>query len=454
MSSTPDHPDHQASLHADEANLLSGLARLLDAARRHGVEMDADEAAAWLTAMQAPGAHHLAYDDESGVFGARAALLDFDPTDLDELKAIGNIVRLPDGPGVRTALALSGSAAQSRIQRYPGDRDFMQRVHITAPTREQAHGILARLIREKALRYASGTNHRFARLKFGVAPENLSVRGKLVRAHRPLEWTLDDVREGVLIAENDAGDAVRVTWEDAARTPGWCKLDWLVTDRARREVLWASNVLDPTWEAPDGTVTSLDGQFEPMYQEVYLDAESAALVEHLAQHLDEHALTEYIHCMEAEVEKYLGSPPNYGKAARRMYNLFRYTGRYEAAAYLRELFDEPTTALYKVWTAVGLLSEHASDLDEREARAAIDELILTAVRAMDGQAETNIVRDLLRLRDALSVTSPDAHAEIVRAARDAALSAINTYFYTKLNVVPEIQAFLRTDATREETRLP
>ena len=40
--------------------------------------------------------------------------------------------------------------------------------------------------------------------------------------------------------------------------------------------------------------------------------------------------------------------PNYGKAARRMYNVFRLTGRYREAAYLRELFDEPVTALYQV----------------------------------------------------------------------------------------------------------
>ena len=55
-------------------------------------------------------------------------------------------------PGVvETALALSGSAAQSKIQSYPGDCDYFERVNILAPTREEACQILARIMREKAL---------------------------------------------------------------------------------------------------------------------------------------------------------------------------------------------------------------------------------------------------------------------------------------------------------------
>ena len=39
-----------------------------------------------------------------------------------------------DAPGVvETALALSGSAAQSKIQTYPGDCDYFERVNILAP---------------------------------------------------------------------------------------------------------------------------------------------------------------------------------------------------------------------------------------------------------------------------------------------------------------------------------
>ena len=40
-----------------------------------------------------------------------------------------------------------------------------------------------------------------------------------------------------------------------------------------------------------------------------------------------------------------------------MYNVFRLTGRYAEAAYLRELFDEPTTALYQVAALMRTLDE-------------------------------------------------------------------------------------------------
>ena len=39
------------------------------------------------------------------------------------------------------------------------------------------------------------------------------------------------------------------------------------------------------------------------------------------------------------MQKYLLKDINYGKAAKRMYNIFRLTGHYEEAAFLRELFD-------------------------------------------------------------------------------------------------------------------
>ena len=40
-----------------------------------------------------------------------------------------------------------------------------------------------------------------------------------------------------------------------------------------------------------------------------------------------------------------------------MYNIFRLTGRYAEAAYLRELFDEPTTVLYQVAALIRTLDE-------------------------------------------------------------------------------------------------
>ena len=146
------------------------------------------------------------------------------------------------------------------------------------------------------------------------------------------------------------GEQVTLRWDDVAVDPGWLKLDWLVADPVRGKLAKASNVLDATWEAPDGSITPLDGYLDPYFQEVYLDAESIPIFSKLVRHVSADALDEYVGLMEHEVKKYLTKDVNYGKAAKRMYNIFRLTGRHAEAAFVRELFDEPTTLLYQVWS--------------------------------------------------------------------------------------------------------
>jgi hypothetical protein len=139
------------------------LRRIVESAGRLGVELDEAEALAWLSAMAASsaGAGDVTFDTETGVYGHRVTMLDFSPAELVRFREIGQLVGFEDVPGsVETALALSGSAAQSRIQTYPGDCDFFERVNVLAPTREEACRILGRIVREKALSTASGETHR------------------------------------------------------------------------------------------------------------------------------------------------------------------------------------------------------------------------------------------------------------------------------------------------------
>ena len=48
-----------------------------------------------------------------------------------------------------------------------------------------------------------------------------------------------------------------------ALDPGWCKLDWVIADPIRGRLANASNMLDVTWEVPDGTIIPLDGYLDP-----------------------------------------------------------------------------------------------------------------------------------------------------------------------------------------------
>src|SRR3989304_3634894 len=108
----------------------SDLQGILGSARRLGVEMDEAEALQWLGAMAAGSGGDIVVDSRAGVFGHKVSMLDFAPQDLERFRAIGRLVEFQDEPGVvETALALSGSAAQSKIQSYPGDCDYFARVN-------------------------------------------------------------------------------------------------------------------------------------------------------------------------------------------------------------------------------------------------------------------------------------------------------------------------------------
>ncbi len=106
-----------------------------------------------------------------------------------------------------------------------------------------------------------------------------------------------------------------------------------------------------------------------------------------------------------EVKKYLTKDINYGKVAKRMYNIFRLTGRYEEASFLRELFDEPATMLYQVWSLIRTIDDAStpgSSITREQLVESTDQLIMAVIKALEGVEETEIVSHLLKLRDALS----------------------------------------------------
>jgi hypothetical protein len=129
-----------------------------------------------------------------------------------------------------------------------------------------------------------------------------------------------------------------------------------------------------------------------------------------------------------------------------MYNIFRLTGRYEDAAFLRDLFDEPTTMLYQVWSLIRTIDDafkpdSSINLDQLLAQA--DQLILAVIKVLEGDQETEIVRLLLRLRDALSRQEPgQALSGPAEAARAEVINLVNNFFYEKLSAVPSIKAYM------------
>jgi len=425
------------------------LANIIESAQRLGVELDEEEALQWLTAIAATKSSdsEVVIDTRSGVFGHRVTMLDFSPEDLEHFREVGRLVEFIDQPGVvETALALSGSAAQSKIQSYPGDADYFERVNIIAPTRDEACQILAKLIREKALETEKGPSYQLMEVKFGSYPQDVVKDGHTIPAGSPVSWRVDEIRVGQIDALTPDGAPATIRWEDVAVEPGWCKLDWVIADPVRGQLANASNMLDVTWEAPDGTITPLDGFLDPYFQEVYLDAESVPIFSKLAQHVSANALESYVTQLEKEVNKYLNKDINYGKAAKRMYNVFRLTGRYEEAAFLRELFDEPTTMLYQVWSLIRTIDDACnpdSPITVEQLLAQADHLIVSVVDTLEGEQETEIVRRLLRLRDSLSRQQTNQELSgPAEAARAEVINVVNNFFYDKLTGYPAIRTYI------------
>lgn len=428
--------------------ISSEVSRLMESARRLGVEIDEQEAVQWLGAIDsARTSQDVVVDVREGVFGHRVTMLDFSPARLAHFRKIAKIVEFSDEPGVvETALALSGSAAQSRIQTFPGDADFFERVNIRAATREEACQILARVMREKALASLRGPDYQLIEVKFGSYPQDMTVDGRKQAAGAPIAWRPEQIQAGAIEGVLADGKAYSLSWEEAGRDPGWCKLDWVVADAVERQLVNASNMLDATWESPEGEIVPLDGYLDPYFQEVYLESSSIPIFSKLARHVDGNALDDYVAGLEKEVKKYVGKTPNYGKAAKRMYNIFRLTGRYEEAAFLRELFDEPATVLYQVWSLIRTIDDTfrpGSSIGLDTLLGQTDQLILTVVDVLEGEKESEIVRLLLRLRSILSQEcagcelSPQAEA-----ARAEVINLVNNFFYEKLSGYPKIKDYL------------
>jgi hypothetical protein len=441
---TEEQQDKQRQSAADE------VAKIIAAAEELGVEVDETDTAQWLAAMAAgqaaPG--DFSVDAQAGIFGHRITLLDFDPRVLDRYRRIAEIVQIPDQSGVETALSLSGSAAQSKVQLFPGDADFFERVNIQTATREEACRTLGEVMRNKALACFKGENYELVEVKFGTFQQDVIRDGVEIAAGQPISWSAQEIKDGCFDVFTPTGEKLSIDWSYGFEDPGWCKLDWVIAEPEEGRVVHASNMLDVTWEAPDGSIVPLDGFLDPYYQEVYLEAESIPLFTKLVRHLSPDVLQDYVGALEQQVTKYSRhDPKNFGKVAKRLYNIFRLTGRWPEAAFVRELFDEPAALLYQVAALLDTIDEavtDAEDVDHDTLVDQVDKLIRVVVRVCEGPTEEQIVDALLRLRDDLSGRRSlgDERDRLLKASYDQVAELVNQYFQERLLLMPEIVEYL------------
>jgi len=135
--------------------------------------------------------------------------------------------------------------------------------------------------------------------------------------------------------------------------------------------------------------------------------------------------------------------------------VFRLSGRYPEAAYLRELFDEPVTALYQLAALLQTIADAAStgtEVFEAELLVGqVDQLIMSAVAALDGPDEALMVERLQRFRRSIvgeDGTLGPVDEQDMSTAREAALAEVDGYFRRVMRAVPSIAAYLDELAAR------
>ena len=426
--------------------------KIVEAAAKLGVEVDKAQATQWLTDMAAARApdQDWALDQETGTYGHRVALLDFGPEELDRYRRLAAVVEIPDRPGVETAISLSGSAAQARVQLFPGDADFFERVNIQAPTREEASRILGEVMHDKILSTFRTESYEFVEAKWGTFQEAVQRGGQALRRGSPISWSATEAKQGYIDLTGPEGEPLRVDWSYGCRAPGWCKLDWVIVEAERGTLVHASNMLDATWEAPDGTIIALDGVLDPYSQEIYLDAGSIPVFSKLVKNLSPEALGDYTSALKREVIKYCSRDPrNFGKVAKRLYNIFRLEGHWAEAAYIRELFDEPAALLYQVSALLDTLDEaieSGANWDRDAIIEQVDRLIRSVIKTTEGASEEALVDALLRLRDSVSGRRGlgEGVKEVIGESNRLVMELVNSFFRDRLLFMPEVRTFIES----------
>jgi hypothetical protein len=373
-----------------------------------------------------------------GVFGLDDVVGDFDASGVESLREIADMIRTQARDGVRSAMALAGSAAQSKFQLFPGDCDFFERVHIVAPTREDAVAILALTMIESVARTFTNPLLQFVEMKLGLYPAPYSRDEEAVSQGSPISWGLTDIDGRVVKVVDATGETYRLRMHDVAMDPGFVKLDWVFADRAKDRVVPVSKVIDATWEAPDGSVVALDGVLDSFYQEVYLDPDSKVDIERLVQHVSPDGLENYLEQIGGEIAKYSAEGhENYGKVAKRLYNITRILRRDADASYLRQLFDDPPARLYQVGGTMHALSEaiRADRLDRETIAGQLAALEGTIAECYSGPDRDEIV-DLVRRLPELDEDELLAAAERIAAASNVQVSG---YFQQKISESPGLK---------------
>jgi hypothetical protein len=218
-------------------------------------------------------------------------------------------------------------------------------VHIQAPTREDAVEILAATMIESVARTFTNPHLQFVEMKLGLYPAAYSREQEPVSQGSPITGASRRSTSGSC---GSSTRRVRATGCGCTRSP-WIPVSSSWTGCSPTATATGSSGLQGDRRDLGGAGRvdrGLDGVLDSFYQEVYLDPESQIDVQRLVQHVSPDGLENYLEQIAGEIARYsTEGHENYGKVAKRLYNITRILRRDADASYLRQLFDDPPARL-------------------------------------------------------------------------------------------------------------
>ena len=74
-----------------------------------------------------------------------------------------------------------------------------------------------------------------------------------------------------------------------------------------------------------------------------------------------------------------------------------------------------------------------------------ESLMMEVIRVMEDAREAEIVKRILRFRDAIhNLESYEALSAEAEAARDEVINVVNNFFYEKMTAIPKIRAYMES----------
>jgi hypothetical protein len=147
------------------------------------------------------------------------------------------------------------------------------------------------------------------------------------------------------------------------------------------------------------------------------------------------------------VYHYTKEEPSYGKAAKRLYNLFRITDELEAAAYVRELFDEPSARLYQVpglLEAADVALDPDSGIDRETVMQQLESVADAIKEVTEGADEDELLASLGRLRDAAMAEGKESGdwADVLGEVRKRSAEIVSEFFRVRLLAFKPVRDYL------------